>query len=110
MESLPLFGEDLLLEEVACYGLKSPLTSRLPKCCSQGIEESKVEQSSLNLEVHNMNLSLLKVASYQDPVCSTLDREDNISEYLEIEFLPKSFGNLITPAPLGYHLADLFLI
>jgi len=57
-----------------------------------------------------MNLSLLKVASYQDPVCSALDREDDISEYFEIEFLPKSLGNLITPAPLRYHLADFLLI
>ena len=57
-----------------------------------------------------MNLPLLKVASYQDPVCSALDREDDIGEYFEVEFLPKSLGNLITPIPLGYHLADLLLI
>jgi hypothetical protein len=57
-----------------------------------------------------MNLPPLKVASYQDPVCSALDREDDIGEYFEVEFLPKSLGNLITPIPLGYHPADLLLI
>jgi hypothetical protein len=43
-------------------------------------------------------------------VCSTLDRENDIGEYFEVEFLPKSLGNLITPIPLGYHPADLLLI